>query len=610
MSDERQNGWLRFLDRGDYPLLRLLVYSPGFRLTFVLVAVLVIGVPVMLLKVWPVDTGTSGLEIKISLLDRLQSWALLRSAKASWAAGDVPAAVHAWRSGIANNPGNVAACHGFLELLRDVDDQRRYLRDASQNAMWMLHSGRTRGVDIEAVVQTFDFYGADNLTLGVLEDFPVTMTPVLERARFTALFREGRMGQFAREWEERLVQSKEDGDLALLGLAYQAGWGPAPLASESLVRFRMLLAEGTRAEFTHRLHLSVCRQLLDTDRYAESLRFLRRHQQDRALDHIRFWEMLIELGRESDAMELAGHYALPPQSAQEAIAFAEVYTRLGLHDLAFRYLQRHTEDFGAHEGLWQSQAALLSAAERWSDLFTLAVRIRLTPGVSEAGQALSQYFEGLAELGRQRMGSAREAFARVSRYLLTGNGLGLHMAATIYDAGFVEESRDVLLGIQETFADKVVFWELLFQTALQLESAQDLLLATENIYRLQPNSFEAQNNFAAALLSARVRPQEAIALTYSAMNENPGRVSCIVNHAHALLLNGRVDEAEELLQRVNPKPLDLPFKQGFYLAKLEIVFFRSLLPEAFELIELIEPSLLMPGDRVRLQEIRDQLGMR
>ena len=610
MSGEKQSRWREFLDCGDFPLLRLLVFSPGFRLTFALVMVFLVGVPVMLLKVWPVETGQAGFEMRISLLDRLQAWSLLRSAKKARAAGEVAEAVHAWRSGIANDPGNDEACRGFLDFLREADSQRRYFRDARQNAMWMLRSGRPNVVDVTAVVQVFDFYGADSLTLAVLKDYPVSMTPTLERARLKALFREGQMEEFAREWEEGAVRREDDDEVALLGLAYQAGWGPAPAAGEALTRFRGFLVDGPKAGIAHRFHLRVSRQLLDAEKYAESLEYLRRRQQDGALDHVRFWEMLIGLGRESEAMRLASHYALPPQSAREAVAFADVYARLGLQDLAFRYLQRHTEDFGAHEGLWQSQAALLVEGERWSDLFTLAVRIRLTPGVTELGQALSHYFEGLAEFGRQRQGSAREAFARVSRYSLTGSGLGLHMAAKIYDAGFVEECRNLLLVIQETFSEKLVFWELLFQTALELESARDLLLATENMYRLQPNSVEAQCNFAASLVSSRVRPQEAIALTYSAMNGHPDRVPCIVNHAHALLLNGRVNEAEELLERINPKPLPLTLKQGFYLAKLEIAFSRSRLPEAFELIELIEPSLLMPGDRDRLQVIRNHMGMR
>jgi len=168
---------------------------------------------------------------------------------------------------------------------------------------------------------------------------------------------------------------------------------------------------------------------------------------------------------------------------------------------------------------------------------------------------------------------------------------------------FFAEARDVLVNVEDRYRELMVYWELLFNVGNQLGSSRDLLAATENIFRLRPNDFAAQNNFAAMLLSLRIRPDQAIRLTFQAMNQEPGNPSGKINHAHALLLNERVDEAAELLQSINEKPLIKPVKHGFYLAWLEIEFLRGRMDEAAFYRDQVEVDFLLPGDRERYREI-------
>ena len=75
--------------------------------------------------------------------------------------------------------------------------------------------------------------------------------------------------------------------------------------------------------------------------------------------------------------------------------------------------------------------------------------------------------------------------------------MGLNVAANLHDWRFFKEALDLLRDLKEDCSEQRVFWELLFNVALETGSSPDLLMAAENIYRLQPNNFTAKNNFGA-----------------------------------------------------------------------------------------------------------------
>lgn len=587
----------------EIPLLRLLYFSPALRVFFVFFLLVVIGVPLSIAKLWRVTPEDFRPEIKISLLDKLQSWSLYRSAQKAREAGNDDAAVHAWRSAIANDPANIEVCRDFLKLLMEVDQRRRFRHSAIQNSFWLLKLNRTNQVDLEMVADTFRHYEFDGLTLELLSRYEEPLSPTLNRSQIRALFLEGRIQEFARQWEEVESAIVDDSELALFYAAYLAGWGEPSEVRENLATLRKAMeSEGTQ-DLAHRLNLFVSFTRLDADGYRDSLAFLEARNLDRPPFHINYWKLLAELDRGDEAIELATRYPLPPRSATEATLFAEVYIQLGLRDLAFRFLQRYSVDYSSYEGVWYTQAEILIAEERWDDLFFLAVQMREETGAQEHLTAYSYFLEGRAEIERDRRAVAQTAFRSMNRYSLKDSRVGLHIASKLIEWQFFAEARDVLVNVEDRYREMMVYWELLFNVGNQLGSSRDLLAATENIFRLRPNDFAARNNFAAMLLSLRIRPDQAISLTFQAMNQEPGNSSGKINHAHALLLNERVDEAAELLQSINEKPLIKPVKHGFYLAWLEIEFLRGRMDEAAFYRDQVEVDFLLPGDRERYREI-------
>ena len=594
----------------ELPLLRLLYFSRWFRFIFVVFVGLLLGVPLSLLKFIQSTPDEFLPVVKVSLLDKAQAWSLSRSAQKALDAGDAETAIHAWKGAIANDPGKVGICRGFLDLLLDSDQRRLHQNAAIRNSFWLLRLNQTNVTDLEKVVETFEHYELDGVTLKVLSGYDEPLTPSMERAQMRAMFLKGRIQEFADTWRSRGDRFGNDSEMQLFHQTYLAGWGNPKEAATSIAFLEAAMENPETQNLAHRLNLFVSYTRLDAEAYRDSLAFLESQNLDRSPFHVNYWILLSELDREAEAIDLATSYPLPPRSAIEATMFAEAYVRLGLRDLAIRFLQRYSIDYGSYEGVWFTQAEILISEERWDDLFFLALSIRETGNAQDYLSAYSYYLEGRAEIERGRRPAAQIAFRRLKDFSLSGSRMGLHIASNLMAWEFFAEARGVLIDIKDLYADKLVFWELLFQSANEIGSSRDLLLASESIYRLRPSDFAAKNNFAAMLLSLRIRPDEAISLTFQIMNQDPGNVSGMINHAHALLLNQRVEEAAALLNGVNVKPLIEPLKHGYYLAWLEIEYLRGNFAEANVYRGKVIQKYLLPGDRDRLQEIIREMDFR
>lgn len=596
----------RFIVDNDFPLLRLLYFNRWFRLAFFLSVLLFFGIPIGLMKIWLSTPNDFLPEIRISLLDKLQSYSLHYSAKRAWKKGEGEEAIDAWRGAIANDPGRIDLCREFMNLLNDLDIRRLYRFQAAQNALWLLRLNQTNAVDVELIAETFEHYEFEQLTIQILSDYSDPMNPALERAQMRAFFLQGRIQEFGKLWQKVDAKIKDHPDMHLFGTTYLAGWGTPKEAVESMEQLELAMKEESSSALAHRLNLFVSFTRLDPDAYLDSLTFLEKQNLDRPPHHLGYWNLLSALDRESEAKQLARNYANPPRSAVEATLFAEAYIRLGLRDLAFRFLQRYSIDYGNFEGMWHTQAEILISEERWGDLYFLALSMR-EESPSEALTAYSFFLQGRADLERKRIAAARESFREIRRFSFRKSQTGLYVASNLFHWGFPVEARDVLKDIQKGYRDNLVYWELFFRVSNAIGSARDLLLCTENIYRIMPNDQTARNNFAAALLSLRIRPDEAITLTLQGLSQRPNNLAAKINHAHALLLNERVEEAAGLLESINEKLLIAPLQQAYFLARTEIEFLRSKFGLAKTFADQIDERDLMPGDRVRLREIKDIL---
>lgn len=589
------------------PVGRSFVFSPWLKGVFVLFLLLLVGVPLSMLKVWESTPNGFSPEIRISLFDRFRAWSLYRFALEAKGDGRDESALQAWREAIVNHPGDISGRRGFLDLLVDLDRKGRYERAATQNAFWLLRLSQTNAIDLEMVAKAFEHYQLDGLSLQLLSNNRTPLPLSLERAKLRALFFQGEVLEFAQQWARVGTRFTSDPEIELFHTAYLAGWGTPLESSDHLPLLREAMRNPDTEELAHRLNLLVSYTRLDIEEYEVSLAFLMGRDLHRPPNHVHYWNLLSGLERGPEAIEAATSFPFPPRSTDEATMFAEAYVRMGLRDQAFRILRRYSTDYSTYDTDWSHQTERLIYEERWDELMIFAIRLRISQHSRKSLVAYTYFLEGIADFHRQRPSFALTAFRNVNRYSLIESRVGLFVGSSLLEWGFLEEARDVLVNVKGLYRETLVYWELLLEVANQMGSSREILLASENIYRLLPNDLTAKNRLVALLLSLQIRPEQAIAMTFQVMNQDAGNVSGVINHARALLMLNQVDEAASLLEALNEKPLIDGLKQRYYLAWLELEFLRERMDQAKAYRDKIDEALLLPGNRIRLREIRREI---
>jgi predicted Zn-dependent protease len=165
---------------------------------------------------------------------------------------------------------------------------------------------------------------------------------------------------------------------------------------------------------------------------------------------------------------------------------------------------------------------------------------------------------------------AEAAFQKALRSNYGSGLLGLATASGLVQSGYSTLALQLLLPWRQEQAKNPEFWKLLCRAAYETKQADWLLAASEAAYRLVPDDPNAMNNYAAALLISRQRPEEAIRLTVQLLAWNPHSLTAKVNHSLAMVRNGRAAEAAALLQTVTADHLTGAEANSLSLAHFEI----------------------------------------
>ena len=135
-----------------------------------------------------------------------------------------------------------------------------------------------------------------------------------------------------------------------------------------------------------------------------------------------------------------------------------------------------------------------------------------------------------------------------------------------------------------------------------------MLRAAQKAFELQPANRTFINNYAAALLYNRERPQEAIKLTIQIFSQSPQSIGARINHVLALLLSQRIDEAEALLKTVNPDTLSSLEKTSVHLGWLEIYLRRKNYSSARQASQHIEREYLFSPQLKWLEKAEEEIA--
>jgi tetratricopeptide (TPR) repeat protein len=598
----------------DYPTLNsilcLLLYERLFRWAFVgglLFVPLFLG---FVLKIWTVSPAGFVPVVKMSGLDFVQAWSLRRTAMKEAAAGKHEDAFHTWRVAVANNPASPELLRGFLEHMLRMEPAAQHTQIAVGFTRWLMRLTETNLVDLELSAKVYQKYDLDDWTIQALGSVEERLTPFLQGKLLQALFNRDQISRFDELWQRvdpaRIVEK----EVFLHRAAYLAGWGHLDEAAEG----KRVLEEAMQTPETrilaHRLNLKVSERLVRPAEYEASLGVLQEWRQDKLRDHLHYWELMAAVGRRGEAIRLLQSYVFPPGAAEEAVLLAKAHFDLGLVEESREILKRYSLEFTDSEAVWLSYSNLLIELGRWEDLFSVALQIRheLNP-LRDHLEGYSYFLQGRAEDGRGRREQARQAFQRIYQVKLRNHFWELAAAEQVERLGYPETAQAILLDIQSEVEDQPEYWVMLAKTAYEQRDAELLVSALASAYKLRPNDFVIVNNYAAALLSTRQRPEEALALTERVLLQNPNLISSRVNHALALLQTGRVEQARELIGTLHEGLLEGSNLTGYHMASFEMRLQEGNVEQALRHLEKVDGQYLLPPEKYWIEKTRHEISL-
>ena len=144
--------------------------------------------------------------------------------------------------------------------------------------------------------------------------------------------------------------------------------------------------------------------------------------------------------------------------------------------------------------------------------------------------------------------------------------------------------------------------------AYQARQFEVMRQAAARGYELATNNPIFINNYAAALLIERTNAPLAIELTLRQLGKDPTSRAAQINHALALLQNGRIDDAAEQLDRIDRRGLDSSYRTQLQLGYFELNVRRRNAAAALAAYREIELRFLMPPQARWVEENQKRIA--
>jgi tetratricopeptide (TPR) repeat protein len=432
-------------------------------------------------------------------------------------------------------------------------------------------------------------------------------TPTTAAALALAYFETARTTEFAQLWEANAAEFSQDPELRLRHAAWASVWGPPAELGRSLQLLTEASREPANQVLALRLLLLVQSQRLDLGGFNTNFAELAGLRGDRLQDHVRHWLLLEYLGQRALAVEKARAYAIPPQTVTEAEIMLAAWNRLGIHDLAVDFARQQMPSFPGAAQLWILIGRMLATAQRWDDLRTVAVEMRNNPRVARLLGGYTSYLEGVAEHGMDHRARAEDLFRQLLADPPTETRLTYECGTTLQSLGYNEIAQGLLKRLESALGGKQEFWQHMAQVAHTTRDAEQLLVACEKAFLLSSNNPVAANNYAAALLTARQKPAEAVRLTIDVVTRSPNSRIARINHALALAQNGRFTESRAALDGINPDALNPMERTYWHMGQLECAIGQSDVDRGRHHIDQIQQQFLFPSQTDWLTRQRAKL---
>lgn len=600
---------LNYFKRDDHSFFNALIkkgWSPwamGFCLAVLL------GVPLTGSKIWPSTPDHIRPEIKISLLDWIESRSYFSKAEKiaiGKAKGDL---IHTLKMALRSHPGNQTVNRQLLQTLVLTDRRREHWQQAVDTTFWTLQLSQTNTPDLELACSVLKHYHLDTLHLELLEGYQGKKTPYIEKSYLEALFSNHRLEDVQVCLQKSRAMAKVDADFQLYEAAIlgTTSDGAHTEAAHRIIE-NAVGAEKT-AELASRLQMFLAQKQGDIQFFEQAFTRLIHRFEDTTEDHLDYWDLLKQVGKIEKAQEAATAYSFRPKSAKEVVAAADSLTGLHLKDMAYQYLVNYADAFELDESNWHAQSQLLTEDQEWEKLQRLALTIRSESKASPSFIAYSYFLEGKALIENDQRDAAETAFSRISEYSMTGSDLSLRVGSSLWTLGYPSPAYAVLSPERTRYRNSNTYWELMLDVNKSLQNSSQMLMAVENLIRLDPENPSYLIEHSTYVLAQRHRCEEALTITTGLLDRYSEAPIVRLNHGYALVLNDRLKDAQSLLSNVDESILESPDQHRYLLAWMELHFRTGELGEAWKTGRQITPKELLPEERAHYRNMWNGLQL-
>ncbi|MCC7373648.1 MAG: hypothetical protein IT581_03260 [Verrucomicrobiales bacterium] len=560
-----------------YNLYRIFQKDPLFAVAFGLGVLIALAALVGLPKfIRTTPANFQGAIIRVSLLDKVQAAALAHEASASMQSGNHAGALAAWRAATSQNLGDPRLHRGVLECLRNTPEPRR--EDtvvAAASSGWLLGLTRTNLADLALVMTVFERYGQARRALALSKGVAIEAEEgaPLRRARAFASLTSGDFESFADQWRREGSDWATDPRMLLYRDAWLAA-GTDAAAGEARSRLRSAM-QGTNdlsVDAARLLHL-VAQRTHDADGMKAALDRLD-HRADRRLstasDHAAYWLLLSSMGQATEARTLAAAYQPQTPDAESAAVYVQALSGVGLTSNALAFVTANLGAFGHSPELWSVAFDLYLKEQRWNDLQRALTSAKVLASRQEPLQAEVLFAEYRSAEDRKRPGEAKPLAEALGGLSLSHPLEAPRYAERLRQDGYAREALALLNRHREALEGQINYWQALFTAAMDAGDLDAMRAAVDGLLRLKPGSASWENCRAALLLITGDEPAEALRLTFAGLQRHPSSPELRINHAFALVRNGRAAEARELLRDMDAAQLKSDTALNYRLAQIEI----------------------------------------
>lgn len=559
-------------------------------------------------KIVDVMPGYMELTQKRSMLDLIQSDQLASTARQMADTEDLKATTRVWVQAIQQNPGNADHIRDMLAFLLENDRINSEAIAAINMSQWLLKLSMTNRSDAVLVSKVYDHYGLQKKSLELLDDHAPGLDSEDTSAYVRLLFENRRFAEFHAAWSRLGEAEKNMPEMRMMHTAWDYGFSEnlfqADAARSELMRqIRDDPAHAGRLRITflmaaHRGDLATMESVL------ENLQLINAAQ---PVHHHTYWKLLNLNGRGAEAHEKAVAYNFPPRGPDDFTSQLETLLMLDLNNQAYDYIDKYIDRFTGFPDPWFEALKVLASKMEWGRLADCSDRLLNNPSMI-AHESLGRFFRGVAYYRMNRFDRAASMFEGLKTRSLTANTsvsqeLIPMVISQLSDLGYPETASGIFDGLtgDVNFSESLYYWKAGYKLALALRDLDRAFSASERLYTLEPENYISLFNYVSCLISSGDSPDGSLKRMEMLMELRPGWVPGLINHALALIQNGKLVEADRILYvELNPSAIPDSLKSNYYLALFELKLMQGDSEKALDVSSHIDMAALFKVEESRI----------